>query len=265
LFGGIEWYLFSDAIQCLSHDMATIQKTFLDINGKALPAKIYRESRYDVRASIGKRAAILRMPSRMSSADEQVKINWFIDWVRSSFKSNPKLHTQFFGKGYSDGDILTVGERNYTIRFFPTDKKTHSARLKNGIIQLFLNKSDSESHLHKSIKHLLSRVVAQDFLPEIIRRVNELNRLYFQQPVRSVNLKYNHTNWGSCSSKSNLNLSTRLLFAPPDVVDYVIIHELAHLIELNHSDRFWKLVADAMPDYRRKERWLEINDQLCHF
>ena len=108
-------------------------------------------------------------------------------------------------------------------------------------------------------------MVAQDYLPEIIRRVNELNNLYFRQPVRSVNLKYNHSNWGSCSSKSNLNLSTRLLFAPPDVIDYVIIHELAHLIELNHSDRFWKLVSDAMPDYRKKEKWLDANDHLCHF
>jgi hypothetical protein len=54
LFWSLEWYLSSDTIQGLFYDMATIQKTFLDINGKALPAKIYRESRHDVRASIGK-------------------------------------------------------------------------------------------------------------------------------------------------------------------------------------------------------------------
>lgn len=245
--------------------MATIQKTFLDISGKALPAKIYREKRGNVRASIGKRAAILRLPYRMSAADEDAKIKWFIDWVRMRFEADPKLHTHFFGKGYRDGDELVVGERRYTIRIFKTEKKTHSARLKNGIIQLHLSSGDSESHLHKSIQHLLSRVVAQDYMPEIVRRVNELNNLYFRQPVKSVNLKYNHTNWGSCSSKSNLNLSTRLLFAPSDVVDYVIIHELAHLIELNHSSRFWKLVSDAMPDYKEKEDWLDMNDHLCHF
>ncbi|MFK7808954.1 MAG: M48 family metallopeptidase [Saprospiraceae bacterium] len=245
--------------------MATVQKTFISINGKALPAKIYRERRGNARVSIGKRAAILRMPIWMGRSEQEQKVKWFVNWVRERFESNPDLHTQFFGKGYRDGDKITVGERQYTIRIYITERKTHTAKLKNRIIQLHLSKGDSESHLHKSIQHLLSRVVARDYYPEIERKVNELNNLYFRKTIKSVNLKYNHTNWGSCSSKGNVNLSTRLLFAPTDVIDYVIIHELAHLIELNHSERFWKLVADAMPDYKEKERWLDSNGHLCYF
>ena len=107
--------------------MATIQKTFLNIEGRALPAKIYRGRRGDVRASIAKRAVILRLPNRMSAADEQAKINWFIDWIKTRFATDPKLHTHFFGKGYRDGDELVVGEKRYIIRIFTTDKKTHSA------------------------------------------------------------------------------------------------------------------------------------------
>jgi predicted metal-dependent hydrolase len=56
-----------------------------------------------------------------------------------------------------------------------------------------------------------------------------------------------------------------LLFAPAEVIDYIIIHELAHLVEMNHSDRFWALVAAAMPDYVEKERWLKVNDHHCQF
>lgn len=107
--------------------------------------------------------------------------------------------------------------------------------------------------------------MAADFLPEIRKRVFELNDLYFQQPIQDVRLKYNSTNWGSCSAGRNINLSTRLLFAPDDVRDYVIIHELAHLVELNHSDRFWKLVSEVMPDYEEKEKWLRKNGHLCEF
>jgi len=245
--------------------MASVQKTFLEIDGKKLPAKIYRESRNNVRASIGKRAAILRMPSRLDEAEEHKQINWFINWVQKRFEKNQQLHTQFFGKGYKDGDTITVGERSYLLKITRTERKTHSAKLRNQIVHLFLSKNDSETHLQKSIQHLLSRVIAQDFLPDINRRVNELNNLYFQKNIKSVNLKYNHSNWGSCSSQGNVNLSTRLLFAPSDVIDYVIIHELAHLIELNHSGRFWKLVSDAMPDYEEKEEWLKKYDHLCHF
>ncbi len=245
--------------------MASIQKTFLEINGKKLPAKIYREPRNNVRASIGKRAAILRMPARLDKAEEHKQINWFINWVQKRFDANKQLHTQFFGKGYEDGDTILIGERSYLLKITRTDRKTHSAKLRNHIIHLLLSTNDSETHLQKSIQHLLSRVIAQDFMPDINRRVNELNNLYYKQAITSVNLKYNHSNWGSCSSEGNLNLSTRLLFAPQDVIDYVIIHELAHLIELNHSDRFWKLVSDAMPDYEEKEEWLKKNDHLCHF
>lgn len=240
-------------------------KIHIDVAGKKVPAKIYWERRNNVRASIGKKAAILRMPYGITAADQDKQFKWFTNWVNQQFASNPELHDRFFGKGYKDGDTLKVGAKEYILKFNFSDRKTHSGKLKNGIITLDLSREDREPHLQKSIKHLLSRLVAQDFLPHIIRKVNELNRLHFQQPIKSVNLKYNQTNWGSCSSKGNVNLSTRLLFAPESVIDYVIIHELAHLIELNHSPRFWKLVSDAMPDYKEKEEWLKKNGKFCNF
>jgi predicted metal-dependent hydrolase len=55
------------------------------------------------------------------------------------------------------------------------------------------------------------------------------------------------------------------LFAPKDVFDYICIHELAHLVEQNHSDKFWALVEKAMPDYMEKEKWLKENRGLCKF
>lgn len=64
------------------------------------------------------------------------------------------------------------------------------------------------------------------------------------------------TRWGSCSSSGNLNFNWRLILAPPAVLDYVVIHELAHRKELNHSARFWAVVAAHCPDYRARQRWL---------
>lgn len=242
-----------------------VQKTLLDIDGQQIPAKIYHERRKNVRANIGKNGAILRLPYGLNNKDEQEFFVWFKDYVKEQLDTNQEIREQFFGKGYRDGDILKVGTRQYLLRIRYTDRKTHGAKIANSTIYLELAKNDIESHRQKAIRHLLSRTVGNDFLPEITRRVLELNQLHFQMPIKSVNLKYNSTNWGSCSSDSNLNLSTRLLFAPPAVVDYVIIHELAHLIELNHSHRFWKLVEDAMPSYREKEVWLKENGSLCNF
>ena len=245
--------------------MKRLLQTHVEVKGKKVPAKIYMERRNNVRASIGKRAVILRMPYLMTEDQRKTQYSWFCGWVNQQFKNNKDLEVRFFGKGYADGDTLEVGKRIYQIKISFIDRKTHGAKLKNGVIHLLLAKHDTEAHLQKAIKHLLSRVVAQDYMPEISRRVNEINRLYFQRPIRSINFKYNHSNWGSCSVKGNVNLSTRLLFAPDDVVDYVIVHELAHLIEMNHSPRFWKIVEEVMPDYKEKEHWLKEYGNLCSF
>ncbi len=67
------------------------------------------------------------------------------------------------------------------------------------------------------------------------------------------------TRWGSCSNKGNLNLNMRLLMAPIEIIDYVIIHELAHLKHKNHSKHFWDHVGQFCPDYKAKRKWLRVN------
>lgn len=65
------------------------------------------------------------------------------------------------------------------------------------------------------------------------------------------------TRWGSCSSKKSLNFSSRLVMAKDDVVDYVVIHELAHITEMNHSSRFWAIVEGILPDYKERQARLK--------
>lgn len=73
----------------------------------------------------------------------------------------------------------------------------------------------------------------------------------------TITIRAQHTRWGSCSSRGNLNFNCLLMLAPPDVLDYVVIHELCHRKEMNHSERFWKLVEAEMPDYKEKKKWLK--------
>lgn len=245
--------------------MKKAEETHLEIDGQKIPLKIYRELRRNVRVALGKNSVILRMPSMMNLSQQAEQIAWCRSWVIQQLNKNDHLIHRYVPKSYQSGDIIKVGSRQYTLRIDYSNKKTHSARLINGVILLSINQNDQPDHLQKSIKLLISRIVGQDFRPSIIRRVNELNRLYFQKPVKQVRLKYNRSNWGSCSVAGNVNLSTRLLFAPDEVIDYVIIHELAHMIEMNHSPRFWKIVSNAMPDYKQKEKWLKQYGHLCDF
>ena len=77
-----------------------------------------------------------------------------------------------------------------------------------------------------------------------------------QHKLNRITVKGQTTILGSCSSRGNLNFTWRLLLAPLPVVDYVIIHELAHLLEMNHTPRFWQVVEGACPEYRRHLAWL---------
>ena len=242
----------------------TVQNTYILFEDRRIPAKIYRERRNNVRFSIGKKYAICRLPLLLFPLEKEKQIKRFEDWVRENFANNERMKARYFTKEYRDGDTLQVGTRNYTIRYQPSTKKNHYGKIKNGEIILELAE-DTPAGKRKAIRHLISRVVAKDRLPEITRRVDNWNDAHFQKEITGVFLKYNTSNWGSCSTKGNVNLSTRLLFAPDDVIDYVIVHELAHLIEMNHSDRFWKIVSDIMPNYREKEIWLKENDHLCNF
>ena len=74
-----------------------------------------------------------------------------------------------------------------------------------------------------------------------------------------VTIRCQKSRWGSCSSAGNLNFNCLLALAPREVLDYVVVHELAHRREMNHSSRFWAAVERIMPDYKRRRKWLKEN------
>ncbi|MEL6678764.1 MAG: M48 family metallopeptidase, partial [Pseudomonadota bacterium] len=84
-----------------------------------------------------------------------------------------------------------------------------------------------------------------------------------RRPGRST-LRDTRSRWGSCTSEGHIMLSWRLLLAPPQVLDYVVAHEVAHLQEMNHSPAFWSVVRDLCPDYERHRRWLHQHGADLH-
>lgn len=92
------------------------------------------------------------------------------------------------------------------------------------------------------------------------QRVNYYNQLY-DFKFNRISVRNQRTRWGSCSKKGNLNFNYRLLMLPQYLADYIIIHELCHLKEMNHSQGFWSLVAQVFPNYleiRKKLRKVRI-------
>ncbi len=74
-----------------------------------------------------------------------------------------------------------------------------------------------------------------------------------------ISIRSQRTRWGSCSGKGNLNFNCLLVLTPPEVLDYVVVHELCHLREMNHSVRFWQQVESVLPDYKVRRKWLKMH------
>lgn len=83
--------------------------------------------------------------------------------------------------------------------------------------------------------------------------------------ITRVRVAMQRTRWGSCSSRGTLSFNVRLYLAPPEALDYVVVHELCHLVHMNHSKEFWALVESIMPDYKVWRRWLRENGNSLHF
>lgn len=77
----------------------------------------------------------------------------------------------------------------------------------------------------------------------------------------TVTIREQKTRWGSCSAKGNLNFNWKLVLMPKEILDYVVVHELAHRIQMNHSAAFWAEVGKILPDYRERRQWLKVNGQ----
>lgn len=132
--------------------------------------------------------------------------------------------------------------------------------------------SDKESWIQSELKKLHLRAkqweqpsgITQDsyqaskhralkFVRERLRHYND----HYQFSYNKVSVKQMSSRWGSCSSEGNMSFHYRLLFLPLELADYVIVHELCHLTEMNHSHRFWNLVRQTVPNYRKYKKALE--------
>jgi len=109
-------------------------------------------------------------------------------------------------------------------------------------------------------KHYLAHKEAARAL--VHSRLEFFNR-HYNFIYRRVSIRNQRRCWGSCSALRNLNFSYRLLFLPPELCDYIIVHELCHLKELNHSKSFWDLVGETIPDYEARKKAIKKYDHMA--
>lgn len=241
------------------------RKESIEVKGIHYVCHIYLEKRNSIRASIGKQKVIFRLPSNIAKEEYAKEILRMKEWARKQLEKKPLVQKTKARRSYVDGDSIQISSQTYNLRIAESKRSSSHGNMRESTFYLFLVAGLTEEQRKEHCSILMSRVLAANKISYIQEKVKTLNEKHFSFHYNKIFLKYNESNWGSCSSKKNLNFSTRLFFAPEEVIDYVCIHELAHLQEANHSPAFWSLVEKAIPDYKEKRRWLREHSEECWF
>ena len=189
---------------------------------------------------------VLRSPFGVSEAEMRDFCLKHRFWARKKLQMASLRATAGEEWSFVSGERLPYLGENYPLEVL----RNHRRALFNGV--KFAIPSGERDEIQFELKRLYYRLAA-DYLRDNTFAVAKLNDL----PLKAVTIKDTRSRWGSCSNLGNINFSFRLICFPESVVNYVIVHELAHLVHLNHSREFWRLVGSWCPEYAGARDYLK--------
>jgi predicted metal-dependent hydrolase len=192
-----------------------------------------------------------RAPLRMKEADIRRFIEEKKNWIKR--KQAQALEDAVQPRQFVDGEKFLYLGKEVTLRIVPAE----GSRWEDGKPALVMGRVFK---LTKAVQPQ-AKSVFEAWYKKQARKVLTERVGYFAQKhgfkVGKIRISSARTRWGSYSSKGTLSFTWRLVMAPQEIVDYVVVHELCHLREMNHSKAFWALVEDILPDYKERRKWLK--------
>jgi len=206
-----------------------------------------RARRITLRVDAATRRVVLTLPPGVDRARGFAFLREKEIWLRNRLSRMPE------SVGFADGAVIPFFGENHVIRHRP-DARGGVWR-DDGV----LNVTGAPAHLPRRLQDWLKTQARRELSAQARTMASRIDR-----PVTRVSVRDTRSRWGSCTSAGALSFSWRLVFAPRHVFDYVVAHEVAHLVELNHGPRFWRLVADLCPDMDRGRTWLKRHGAKLH-
>jgi len=213
-----------------------------------LKLRIRRSRRRTVGLEVSDRGElVVRAPEDLSRTSIEEVIRKHRQWIKKKLAEVEERQKFHKPRKFEEGEVFLYLGREYPLRLAAPNRRFLAFDGNSFIL------SSAAGDMAKELFIRLYRQLARDYLSTRLKQLAALNGFRF----RKFRLSSARTRWGSCSARGTISLTWRLIMAPPEIIDYVIIHELAHTREKNHSRAFWNLVAEQMPDYLRKRRWLK--------
>lgn len=225
------------------------------VAGRNLPLNIWenpRAKRLTLRIETGGKAIRVTVPPRLPQHELDLFIARHHGWIEAQISKVPVT------VAFINGSIINIRGIAHKIVHEPAKRGTTR------------QDHDENSHailiVHGDAQHMGRRIA--DYLKKLAKlEINELVLLHTKhigKPASSVRFKDTTSRWGSCTSKGDLSFSWRIMMAPAEVINYLVAHEVAHLIEMNHGPDFWALCTRLCPDTSTSRAWLKRHGSALH-
>ena len=201
----------------------------------------------------------LVVPSRMALRRAEALVHAKRPWIERTLRRMREAQSVVPAVRLANGGELPyLGvQLPLRVREEPDRVRAHVARRGSGVTALV--PAPAEAHLRPAIERWYRRRAREEVAARLAAAAARVGASYGALSIRGQ-----RSRWASCSSSGSMSFNWRLLLAPPEILDYVVEHEVAHLEVLDHSDRFWKLLARRCPEYRERERWLRRYGPALH-
>jgi predicted metal-dependent hydrolase len=213
--------------------------------------KIVRSSRRTIALEVTSQATlIVRAPHRVPQVYIDALIREKSAWIHKKM-AEMRARPQVPVRQYEEGEVFWFLGRAYPLHY--TDAPA------GAIVRT--DRLEVSRDLRPDMRNVLQRWYVEEAKKEIPARCMYFSMMTGHSPT-SLCITNAQGRWGSCTYKGGLNFSWRLVQAPLEIIDYVIVHELVHLRQHDHSKKFWATVESLMPDYQRRREWLRENERL---
>ncbi len=225
-------------------------------SGRAIPYQLERRTRNTIGLKISPQGLVVLAPRRLSMAQLEAALLSKAGWIE---KKLDHIQAQVLpGMVWQDGTQLWLLGQEMRLQVEPHSQNKMLKHLP-GQLLLATSTPDNQEYLAHKVVQWYRSYAKQDFARRLALFAARLG-----ERLPAMALSNAKTRWGSCNSKREIRLNWRLIQAPPHIINYVICHELAHLREMNHSSRFWAIVASICPDYQQAEADLKLWSVRLH-
>jgi len=214
--------------------------------------RLAQARRYTLRVKAATREAVLTMPPRGSLATAKDFADRHGGWLAARFQKLPPT------VALAPGALVPLRGIDHRIDHRPDAKGGAWTERGADGAPVIAVAGDAE-FVARRLRDFLKREARRDIDEAARRHAGRLN-----VTIKRIAIKDTASRWGSCAADGSLSFSWRMILAPPFVLDYLAAHEVAHRVEMNHSPRYWRVVASIFPDYERAEAWLKRHGSGLH-